>query len=126
MSEFREAPDTAATAPDPDAMPKWLADRLAENKALKRVFIVKGVCRIRQAAVTIKADGKMAWAILPSGQRFLLGATAFFTLASAERCKLAHLTKLAQTRGPAWSNWGAAGETARQQLAEYAATGRVH
>lgn len=118
-------------ADDPhDAMPQWLADKIAANKDLKRVFVVKGLAPIRQSAATIKADGKVGWAILPTGRRHLLGATAFFTRASAERSKLGILRKTLANApmgyAPSYSNWANAADNARRQLLQYEATGRLH
>lgn len=50
--------------------------------------------RIIEVEAEIKVCDKTAWAILPQGERRLLGATAFFTLSSAERAQLGALQKI--------------------------------
>jgi len=42
----------------------------------------------------IKVCKKSVWAIAKTGRRFLLGASAFQTLASAERCRTALLEQI--------------------------------
>ena len=64
----------------------------------QHVFIVSGLHKIREADAEIVVCAKRTWAELPGGRRCLLGSTAFFTRAAAERVKLAHLQKLAATR----------------------------
>ncbi len=60
------------------------------------------------------------------GRRYLLGSTAFFTLASAQRSKLGILRKAAACTLPDWHQAGRAAGFARAQLAEYDATGTLH
>lgn len=49
---------------------------------------------ILEVEATIIQCEKFAWAVDCRGQRRLLGASAFFTLASAERAKIGALMKL--------------------------------
>lgn len=63
----------------------------------QHVFLVHGQRRITEADVTIVVCKKRTWVQLLSGKRRLLGSTAFFTRAAAERCKLALLQKLVAT-----------------------------
>lgn len=42
----------------------------------------------------VKVCAKSVWAIATTGRRFLLGASAFQTLASAERCRFALLEQI--------------------------------
>lgn len=54
---------------------------------------------IRTVEVQVVQCEKLTWAEDCFGKRRLLGASAFFTLASAERAKLGALTKLVKERG---------------------------
>lgn len=50
----------------------------------------------------VKVCAKSVWAIATTGRRFLLGASAFQTLASAERCRTALLQ---QIHASSWQKW---------------------
>ena len=56
----------------------------ARQKAWKPVVKVHGHLKMR----------KRSWAILKNGKMYLLGATAFFSVAAAERSRFARLKKL--------------------------------
>lgn len=50
--------------------------------------------KIQACDLPIFVGPRCVWAVLPNGRRKLLGASAFFTRASAVRCQLAILQKL--------------------------------
>jgi hypothetical protein len=89
-----------------------------------KVFIAHGLRKIREREVTIKVCGKTTWAICYDGKRHLLGSTAFYTRAAAERCKLAYLYKTAPlAQFPHWHPAGRLGSEAASQLGIYKHTG---
>jgi hypothetical protein len=91
---------------------------------IHKVFIAHGLRKIREREVTIKVCGSTTWAICYDGKRHLLGSTAFYTRAAAERCKLAVLQKLAQcSTFPDWHVAGRMGREAASQLGVYKHTG---
>ena len=95
--------------------------------AKQHVFVAQGIKRIREWDAEIKVCKKMTWAILPNGKRCLLGSTAFFTLAAAQRRKLAELYKVADNK--ALADWWSTHDKyhyAVRQLAEYKASGTLH
>lgn len=77
----------------------------------------------------VKPGPKWAWAISKgadgSETRRLLGATAFFTRASAERAKIGYLTKLVKCRALAHTCHSMY-DNAMSQIEEFRATGTVH
>ena len=92
-----------------------------------KVFIASGLRKIREREVTIKVCNKTTWAICQDGKRHLLGSSAFYTLAAAQRCKLAYLyktVKLAQF--PVWMGAGRVGREAASQLGLCKQTGTIH
>lgn len=94
--------------------------------AQQRVFLVRGLGRIREiAAADILVCEKMTWAHVGT-RRFLLGTSAFFTRAAAEKRKLAELRKI--VAGPRMPDHmgGLAWEHARTQIKQYEETGTLH
>lgn len=60
---------------------------------------------------TIKVCAKTVWAIASTGRRFLMGASAFQTKASAERSRMALLEQIHKSSWQAWNRphaWKAA------------------
>lgn len=80
---------------------------------------------IREALATILICKKWTWAELPDGKRHLLGASAFFTRAGAERVKLAALYRVLRTK-KVRDEFPGTYDRAKQQVAEYRATGRLN
>ena len=67
----------------------------------------------------IKVCKKTVWAIAKTGRRFLLGASAFQTLASAERCRNALLDQIHVStwqKNNRWHAWKAADEIIQSRV----------
>jgi len=67
------------------------------------VYIVSSICAIRKIKeVESKIiTRKFTWAEV-KGKRYMLGVTAFYTLASAKRAKIGYLTKITKTPALRW------------------------
>ena len=68
---------------------------------------------------SVKVCAKTVWAIAANGKRFLLGASAFQTLASAERCRSALLNQIHESdwqRNNRYHAWKSADNLIKGQL----------
>ncbi len=83
--------------------------------------------RVRVVQATVHVGKKMTWArpVDRPWRRYLIGATAFMTMASAERNKLGALTKMVNDKNNKrfrFERWA----DAENQLKKYHATGKFH
>lgn len=91
---------------------------------IQKVFLVKGLRRIREVDADIYVCNKMTWAQVGT-RRFLLGTSAFFTRKAAEVRKLGELRKLAElAKYPTF--YGDIGRDAQLALKAYEATGTIN
>lgn len=70
-----------------------------------RLYIVNLKCPwnpVVERDYEVKVCAKTVWAIAKTGRRFLMGASAFQTMASAERCRLALLHQIHES---SWQQW---------------------
>jgi len=61
---------------------------------------------VRKVQLLVKVCPKTVWAIATNGRRYLIGSSAFQTMAAAERCRIALLQKIvADPRAAYFAPW---------------------
>jgi hypothetical protein len=98
-----------------------------EGLTMKHTFFtVRKTERICVRELTVKVTAKRTWATDDNGNRFLIGSTAFYTRAGAERAKLGRLQRIIDTPALQRMYGGAVWDRAHAMLQRYKANGYLH